>query len=223
MICRRCLSRLAHRAQSTVSSRSYTTTTPRLAEPVTSQTTTASNPRPNGAPAATSTSAAQPFSTPETPATDRHVNLPIEPNQSKQPAAVQSSVPAGTVLKGLNFMKNKQDPIAMEDHEYPAWLWGALAESKEKSAKDDLEGDLFAKSKKQRRRAAKALRRQQLLNPDMMEPKVPLYEQSIDLPAGDGSLEGNKSALDARGELTHAMRQQRRAKIKEGNFLKAMG
>jgi large subunit ribosomal protein L54 len=40
-------------------------------------------------------------------------------------------------------MKNQQDPVAMEDDEYPAWLWSALAESKEKSATDDLEGDLF--------------------------------------------------------------------------------
>lgn len=40
-------------------------------------------------------------------------------------------------------MKNKQDPIALEDDEYPAWLWGALAESKEKSEKEEKEGDLF--------------------------------------------------------------------------------
>jgi len=80
-----------------------------------------------------------------------------------------------------------------------------------------------AKSKKQRRLAAKALRRQQALNPDMLEPKIPMYEQSIDLPAGDVTLAGNKDALNARGELTHAMRKHRRSKIKEGNFLKAMG
>jgi large subunit ribosomal protein L54 len=56
-----------------------------------------------------------------------------------------------------------------------------------------------------------------------LEPKVPLYEQSIDLPGGDGTLGGNKSAGEAREELTQAMRKHRRAKIKEGNFLKAMG
>jgi large subunit ribosomal protein L54 len=56
---------------------------------------------------------------------------------------VVSSVPAGTVLRGLNFMKNKEDPVALEDDEYPAWLWSALAESKDKNAKDELEGDLF--------------------------------------------------------------------------------
>jgi large subunit ribosomal protein L54 len=50
-----------------------------------------------------------------------------------------------------------------------------------------------------------------------------LYEQTIDLPAGDGSLEGSIKAQDAREELTKAMRNKRRATIKEANFLKAMG
>lgn len=61
------------------------------------------------------------------------------------------------------------------------------------------------------------------MNPGMMEPKVPLYEQTVDLPAGDGSLEGAVKAQEARGELTKAMRNKRRADIKEKNFLKAMG
>ena len=80
-----------------------------------------------------------------------------------------------------------------------------------------------AKSKKQRRRAAKALRKQQLLHPELLQPKVPLYEQSIDLPSGDGTLQGARQAGEARGELTKSMREKRRAKIKEDNFLKAMG
>lgn len=40
-------------------------------------------------------------------------------------------------------MKNKQDPVAGEDGDYPSWLWGVLAEAKERSGKEDLEGDLF--------------------------------------------------------------------------------
>ena len=61
------------------------------------------------------------------------------------------------------------------------------------------------------------------MNPGMMDPKIPLYEQTIDLPAGDGSLDGAVDAAGARGELTKAMRNNRRAGIKEKNFLKAMG
>lgn len=61
------------------------------------------------------------------------------------------------------------------------------------------------------------------MNPGMLIPKVPIYEQTVDLPAGDGSLQGAHRAGEARGELTKAMRDKRRATIKEANFLKAMG
>jgi large subunit ribosomal protein L54 len=57
----------------------------------------------------------------------------------------------------------------------------------------------------------------------MLVPKVPIYEQTVDLPAGDGSLQGAVEAANARGELTKALRNKRRANIKEANFLKAMG
>lgn len=79
-----------------------------------------------------------------------------------------------------------------------------------------------AKSKKQRRLAAKRLRKEQLANPELLVPKVPLYEQTTDLPAGDGSFESAMKADEARSELTKAMRGKRRAGIKEKNFLKAM-
>jgi large subunit ribosomal protein L54 len=61
------------------------------------------------------------------------------------------------------------------------------------------------------------------MNPDALEPKVPLYEQSVDLPGGDGSVEGSKQAGEARSGLTKAMRDKRRKGIKEDNFLRAMG
>ena len=61
------------------------------------------------------------------------------------------------------------------------------------------------------------------MNPGMLEPKIPIYEQTVDLPVGDGSLEGAVHASGARDELTKAMRGKRRATIKEANFLKAMG
>lgn len=61
------------------------------------------------------------------------------------------------------------------------------------------------------------------MNPELLVPKIPLYEQTIDLPAGDGSMQGAVQAADARDELTKAMRVKRRATIKEANFLKAMG
>jgi len=58
---------------------------------------------------------------------------------------VVSSVPAGTPLKGLNYFKNKSDPIAMEDHEYPAWLWEVLTEKKAGAGdeKEEIDPRLF--------------------------------------------------------------------------------
>ena len=145
MICNRCLQRLARRNAGIPSNRSFTTTSSRSSTPVTSATTTTTNPRPDGRPAATS-SAAQPFSGQGGPSAAKQ-DLPTQPAQTK--AAVQrapSSCPAGTVLKGLNFMKNKQDPVALEDHEYPDWLWSVLepkaGDAASGQGKGD-EGDLF--------------------------------------------------------------------------------
>lgn len=61
------------------------------------------------------------------------------------------------------------------------------------------------------------------MNPALLIPKIPVYEQTIDLPSGDGTLAGAAVAADARADLTKAMRIKRRASIKEANFLKAMG
>ena len=54
------------------------------------------------------------------------------------------------------------------------------------------------------------------------ESRVPLYAQSIDLVSGDGSEEGAIEAQLVRSQLTKSLRQQRRSKIKEANFLKSM-
>ncbi|KAJ9122331.1 hypothetical protein QFC22_001752 [Naganishia vaughanmartiniae] len=34
-----------------------------------------------------------------------------------------SQIKPGTVLKDLSILKDKPDPIALPDEEYPAWLW----------------------------------------------------------------------------------------------------
>lgn len=147
MICTRCLTRLSRRTPTTTNLRTLTTTPPSLAStPVTAETTTTATPRSaTGSPAATSKpGVAQPFSAPLTPA-----EKPEAPASNKAAApAVVSSVPAGTVLKGLNFYKDKADPIALADEEYPAWLWKVL-EGKGVDAAGGVgavdEGDLFCK------------------------------------------------------------------------------
>ena len=111
MICHRCLARLQ---ASQPCRRSLRRAVTNLA-----------NPRPaagsdhEGPPAATSTGAAQPFSNPHTPSPE-----------GQPPAAkaqrLQSALPAGTIMDALGYLKSKEAPVALEDHEYPDWLWTLL-------------------------------------------------------------------------------------------------
>ncbi|KAJ6445905.1 plasmid p 4b orf-3 family protein [Purpureocillium lavendulum] len=146
-----------------------------------------------------------------------------------KPAVPRSICPEGTVLSGLNFTKGGQDPVAMKDEEYPEWLWSCLDVMKSSAdAADENAGDEFSKSKKQRRLAAK---RQKTLeakllaegNLEALAPKVPLQHQSVNLPGEvGGSVQQNIEAADKREELRKAMRKERKAKIKEANYLKSM-
>lgn len=87
---------------------------------------------------------------------------------------------------------------------------------------------LPAKSAKQRRIAAKRQRTYEAKliasgNLEALAPKIPLQHQSINLPgAPDGTLEENVEAIKKREELRKAMRKERRATIKEANYLKSM-
>ncbi|KAK3818529.1 MAG: mitochondrial ribosomal protein L37-domain-containing protein [Benniella sp.] len=41
----------------------------------------------------------------------------------KAKRAVVSSAPEGAILKGINYMKDGKDPVALADDAYPTWLW----------------------------------------------------------------------------------------------------
>ncbi|KAF3762332.1 hypothetical protein M406DRAFT_323505 [Cryphonectria parasitica EP155] len=144
-------------------------------------------------------------------------------------SAARSTCPPGTVLNGLNYFKGKTDPVALRDDEYPEWLWSCLDVQKRMDAEaDEGAGDEFSKSKKQRRIAAKRQRslEAQVLatgNLEALAPKIPLQQQSINLPGSpDGGVEGALEAAGSREELRKAMRKERKAKIKEANYLKSM-
>ncbi|KAM0522306.1 hypothetical protein ACHAPE_001895 [Trichoderma viride] len=153
--------------------------------------------------------------------------------EAAKPAAVpaataRSSCSEGTVLNGLNYIKGGQDPVAKKDEEYPEWLWSCLDVMKKADEADDNLGDEFSKSKKQRKLAAKrqkALEAKLLAegNLEALAPKVPLQQQSVNLPGEqNGSVLDNLAAAEKREELRKAMRKERRAKIKESNYLKSM-
>lgn len=60
-------------------------------------------------------------------------------------------------------------------------------------------------------------------NLEALAPKIPMQQQSINLPANaEGTTEGALAAAEAREALRQAMRRERKAKIKEDNYLKSM-
>ncbi|KAJ3474703.1 hypothetical protein NLG97_g9729 [Lecanicillium saksenae] len=144
-------------------------------------------------------------------------------------AAPRSSCPEGTILTGLNYTKGAADPVAKKDEEYPEWLWRCLDVTKKSTeGNEDAAGDEFSKSKKQRRLAAKRQKaaEAELLasgNLEALQPKIPLQQQSINLPGEEnGTVIDNLTAAEKRQELKLAMRKERKAKIKESNYLKSM-
>jgi large subunit ribosomal protein L54 len=219
MICRRCALRLSLISSVTTSSRRAISTTPsNAAEAISTKTIEQAKPRQNGNHPLAISSAAQPFTAPLSVSSISHGEKSSKKKASDIPT-VLSSCTAGTPLRGLNFIKGKTDPVAMEDHEYPEWLWDVL-KPKNKEGNDAVDGDLYSKSKKTRAKAKKALKAKGTQE-EVFE-KVPLYEQTIDLPSGNGTEEGALEAAGARQELTKAMRNKRRATIKEANFLRTM-
>ncbi|EHA54372.1 hypothetical protein MCOR27_001503 [Pyricularia oryzae] len=201
MICRTCLRQAARLPSRTLpTARSFTTTL-----------------RPLNA------AAAAPSPVADAPAAEAPADAVA--NQTKS----LSSCPKGTILKGLNYFKDKSDPVALADDAYPAWLWDCLSVTKKAAAVDaDSGADEFSKSKKQRRLAAKkqrALEAQLLASGDLsaLAPKIPVQQQSINLPsAEDGSVESAVGAAETREALRSAMRKERKAKIRENNYLRSM-
>ncbi|CAI4216752.1 unnamed protein product [Parascedosporium putredinis] len=159
-----------------------------------------------------------------TPTTD-----PGEDAAAKAPAAEpKSSCAPGTVLNGLNFLKGKQDPVALADEQYPEWLWKCLEYPEKLQSADAGAADEFSKSKKQRRIAAKkqrVLEAKILASGDVeaLAPKIPLQHQTVNLPdGGDGSVSAVLETAARREQLKKAMRMERKAQIKEANYLKSM-
>ncbi|RPB02850.1 hypothetical protein L873DRAFT_1671692 [Choiromyces venosus 120613-1] len=93
-----------------------------------------------------------------------------------------SGTPAGTVLKNINFLKNRLDPVAKDDMEYPDWLWSLLDKKSGGGGDSAAAGDAYSKSKKQRdlaKKQAENVARMEARNKDV---RIPPHKQSIDLP-----------------------------------------
>ncbi|KAF3481950.1 uncharacterized protein GIQ15_04709 [Arthroderma uncinatum] len=148
---------------------------------------------------------------------------------SKARPKVVSATPAGTKLEGLNYEKNKQDPIAMEDHEYPDWLWTLLDSPGKKAAAGSV--DVASMNKKARKKHDKKMAALAAGKPR----PIPAHEQATDITpasynidpsAGEAqaadNIEAATSGLAVREEITKSARNARKKAIKESNFLRGL-
>lgn len=80
------------------------------------------------------------------------LSTPLTNPGDEAPAATTEAKPSisackeGTVLTGLNYLKNKNDPVAKADDEYPAWLWKCLEVQVKAEVADEGAGDEFCKA-----------------------------------------------------------------------------
>ncbi|KAB8245766.1 mitochondrial ribosomal protein L37-domain-containing protein [Aspergillus flavus] len=164
----------------------------------------------------------QPFSTPEEVNVDVSSKKPTKPAVERPP----SSCPAGTKLNGLNYFKNKPDIVALEDSEYPEWLWSLLDDAK-KQSKSEGGVDPSTLNKKQRKRYEKKMAARAATLP----PKIPVHHHATDITpasynrggqATDDLLVEAAESLGQRSEITKSAREARRKAIREANFLRGL-
>ncbi|KAL8716906.1 MAG: hypothetical protein Q9181_008382 [Wetmoreana brouardii] len=230
MICRTCRRTLLSRISSLQPSPTHlsrpfqrtvaTVPSTKNAAPSTPPSSVSTDRTPPPATSSATPSANQPFSEPFFPSTTSAKTAPIAPSSPKPNAAaprkLTSSVPGGTPLSSLTYVKQPLKPLlALEDSEYPPWLWNLVADPN--APKSTVAGgvDLSSMSKKSR---AKYERKQAKLMASMEKP-VPVHEQSRDLTGkGEGAFEHAAKMK----ELTQSMREARRKGIREANFLRSM-
>ncbi|RAO72270.1 uncharacterized protein BHQ10_008282 [Talaromyces amestolkiae] len=142
------------------------------------------------------------------------------------PTHEPSSCIAGTPLTGLNYTKGKPEIVALEDHEYPDWLWTLLDDSAKKSS--DAGGvDVASLNKKQRKRYDKKMAALAATQPR----KIPLHEQATDIIPAEYNTEQDgprdiiaeaAAGLEKTEEITKSAREARRKGIRESNFLRGL-
>lgn len=103
----------------------------------------------------------QPLSTPMLPSTSG-ASRPVTLNKSKPPQLV-SSVAGGMALSGLGYLKSKPVVLAMEDDEYPEWLWKLVDTETGTLSRAELSAADVAGRPQPRTRKAKDLRLTALL------------------------------------------------------------
>lgn len=100
----------------------------------------------NPAQSSNTSGTSQPLSEPHTPSTSTAKRSPAK--EIKSSTKPKSSVAGGQELRGLGYTKAKPRVLAMEDDEYPEWLWTLLDQKKMGTAEEkvDLSGKMFPRA-----------------------------------------------------------------------------
>ncbi|KAL4782041.1 mitochondrial ribosomal protein L37-domain-containing protein [Aspergillus varians] len=166
----------------------------------------------------------QPLSTPE----GVHVDVnPTQPAKAAKAAVERppSSCIPGTQLSGLNYFKNKPEVVALEDSEYPEWLWSLLDSSKKEAKKGGVDPSTL--NKKQRKRYEKKMAARAATLPV----QIPIHHQATDITPATYNRDGKvpedllveaAESLETRSEITKSAREARRKAIREANFLSGL-
>ncbi|GIJ87431.1 hypothetical protein Asppvi_006337 [Aspergillus pseudoviridinutans] len=161
----------------------------------------------------------QPLSTPEGVHVDVNPEKPVKVAAERTP----SIAPAGTKLNGLNYFKNKPDVFALEDSEYPEWLWTLLEDGSK--AKKEGGVDPSTLNKKQRKRYEKKMAARAATLP----PQIPVHHHANDITPAEYNREGAEDlfalaaeSIEKRTEITKSARDARRKAIREANFLRGL-
>ena len=155
-------------------------------------------------------------------------------SESANNAEAPSAAPAGTVFTGLSIYKDKPDPVARPESEYPPWLFSLLDDPAIKSSKTVGAGDVdttgmskgearaaLKRSAKAARQAAKkqavAEAREAARRARRGEPLEEKREEVQEDKGPSTPAEAFEIELRQRREL----RKKNRASIKAANFVKS--
>ncbi|SNX82894.1 related to MRPL37 - mitochondrial ribosomal protein of the large subunit [Melanopsichium pennsylvanicum] len=118
---------------------------------------------------------------------------------SSETPSLPSAAPPGSVLKGVSIYKDKADPVALQDHEYPSWLFKLLDDpsiaSSSSLASIEMAGMSKGEARAAQKRQSKILRAAQLV-------KEKAEAKAAERAAKAGTLESTKVSV---AELEAAM------------------
>ncbi|PWY92698.1 hypothetical protein BO70DRAFT_357836 [Aspergillus heteromorphus CBS 117.55] len=163
----------------------------------------------------------QPLSTPEGVHVDVNPGKPTKTATERAP----SKLTAGTKMNGLNYFKNKPEVLALEDSEYPEWLWSLLDDTKGKTERGGVDPNTL--NKKQRKRYDKKMAARAATLP----PMIPVHHHATDITpasynrteaAPEDPLQAASESIEKRTEITRSARKERRKAIREDNFLRGL-